>query len=179
MHYLQDVFRSDWAVVTGRPTVPNDEPKAKRTTATGGKSVVQVVPSGPDLPNDVFHDGLTVAIHQAKQRVWIATPYFLPTESLSMALGLAARRGIDVRILIPETSNQRLTDFARGAYLRNLYTDGCQILRYRPSMMHAKAGLIDMMAWVGTANFDVRSMLLNFELAVSGLERCRIRFFFV
>jgi cardiolipin synthase len=125
-----------------------------------------LVPSGPDLRHDALHDALLNAIHRANTRVWIATPYFLPTDSLSEALCVAGRRGVDIRILIPRTSNQKIADFARGAYLRDLQAAGCQVLLFNPSMMHAKAGIIDDSAYVGSNNLDVRSMLLNFEDAL-------------
>ncbi len=127
---------------------------------------MQLVPCGPDTMFDLLHDALVNAIHSAKHRIWIATPYFLPTELLSNALVIAARRGLDVRILLPWRSNQRLADFARGAYLREIQEAGSKILFFHAGMMHAKASVIDDMAYVGSANFDVRSMLLNFEVAL-------------
>ncbi|WP_102109662.1 phospholipase D-like domain-containing protein [Oceaniglobus roseus] len=154
-----DVFRSDWATTGGKeaePTVVG--------TARAGDSKVQLVPSGPDLKDDPLHDGLASAIYSARRRIWIVTPYFLPTEHLEHALSTAARGGVDVRILVPARSNQRIADLARGGYLRGLGAVGCTILRYEGGMIHAKACVIDDMACVGSANFDVRSMLLNFEM---------------
>ena len=127
---------------------------------------MQLVPSGPDTRDDALHDSLVQAIHAASGRIWLVTPYFLPTEQLGQALATAARRGLDVRILLPQKSNQKIADFARGAYLRELADCGCKILRYMPGMLHAKAGIIDDFGWVGSANFDVRSMLLNFEMVL-------------
>ena len=152
------VFASDWQGTGGEP---GDPPPA--ATPTGGPTVAQLAPSGPDLRHDGVHDALVNAIHRATDRVWIATPYFLPTDTLSEALSIAARRGVDVRLLLPRKSNQRIADFARGAYLRELHAAGCNILLFRPGMMHAKAGIIDGSAYVGSLNFDVRSMQLNFE----------------
>tara|TARA_R110002012_G_scaffold52725_3_gene135527 strand:- start:1961 stop:3307 length:1347 start_codon:yes stop_codon:yes gene_type:complete len=152
-----DVFTSDWDV-TGKTIEP-----LICQCAPMGPATVQLVPSGPDTPLDALHDTLVNAIHRARQNVWIATPYFLPTDALGQALATAARRGIDVRIMLPERSNQWTADLARGAYLRDLDGAGCRILRFTPGMLHAKAGVIDDMAWIGSANFDVRSMLLNFE----------------
>ncbi|MGB8623378.1 MAG: phospholipase D-like domain-containing protein [Paracoccaceae bacterium] len=157
-----DVYDSDWDA-TGKTA---REPSRDAAGDGGGSCVSQFVPSGPDMRDDALHDTLLNAIHTSRRRVWIATPYFLPTEQLSRALTIAARRGIDVRLLVPVRSNQRMADFARGAYLRNLWQDGCRVLLYRLGMMHAKMGVIDDCAWVGSANFDVRSMLLNFETAL-------------
>lgn len=152
-----DVFSADWGM-TG-PAQVVQGPGAGAITA-------QLVPSGPDTPDDPLHDALVCAIHRANRSIWLTTPYFLPTEALLQALVTAARRGVDVRIMLPQTSNQWVADLARGAYLRDLHAAGCTILRLRQGMLHAKAGMIDDFAWVGSANFDVRSMLLNFESAL-------------
>ncbi|MDW4499445.1 phospholipase D-like domain-containing protein [Sulfitobacter sp. D35] len=154
-----DVFKSDWSM--GRK---NDErPKLDVHVDRVGDSVVQLVPSGPDSRFDPLHDALVNAIHSAQRRVWIATPYFIPTEHLENALATASRKGRDVRILMPRKSNQWSADIARGPYIRSLQSAGARLLFVEDGMMHAKMGVIDDTAWVGSANFDVRSMLLNFE----------------
>ncbi len=161
-----DVFRSDWAVTRGE-TFEGDF----ATPEPAGTARVQPVPSGPDIPADPLHDTIVNAIHTATRRVWIATPYFLPTEILSHALITAARRGIDVRILLPGRSNQRLADFARGAYLREMQDAGARVLFFQRGMFHAKAGILDDTAFTGSANMDIRSMLLNFEIALFVYDR--------
>lgn len=161
-----DVFAADWGQGSGRDT-PGQSPGI----GAAGPATLQLVPAGPDERLDVLHDGLVSAIHRAENRVWIATPYFIPTEALSLALTTAARRGVDVRIFLPDRSNQWTADLARGAYLRDAAKAGCRICRFLPGMLHAKAGLIDQTGWVGSANFDVRSMLLNFELALFLYDR--------
>jgi cardiolipin synthase len=104
------------------------------------------------------------AVFQAKKRLWIVTPYFVPDETLAQALHLAAHRGIDVQVLIPETSNHRLADMARGTYLRDLQEAGGQVLLYQGGMVHGKALLADdTLAVIGSANFDMRSLFLNYE----------------
>ncbi len=155
-----DVFSADWDVIGAAhgALIAQNIPT--------GTVTAQLVPSGPDTPDDALHDALVCAIHRAERSIWLTTPYFLPTEALLQALGTAARRGVDVRIILPQTSNQWVADLARGAYLRDLHAAGCVILRLRQGMLHAKAGIIDDLAWVGSANFDVRSMLLNFESAL-------------
>ena len=161
-----DLFTTDWpAPEQVAPDLPAAEATPVPVEPTGA-ALVQLVASGPDERLDVLHDGLVNAIHRADARVWIATPYFVPTEALAQALCLAARRGVDVRILLPARSNQWTTDLARGAYLREAARAGCKIRLFTPGMMHGKAGLIDAAGWVGSANFDVRSMLLNFEMAL-------------
>ncbi|MGR3572685.1 phospholipase D-like domain-containing protein [Brevirhabdus sp.] len=166
-----DVFASDWDV-TGRS---QERQLCEASAAEGRNCTVQVIPSGPDTRDDPLHDALVCAIHRARHRVHLATPYFLPTEPLGQALATAARRGVDVRIIVPERSNQWTADLARGAYLREVQRSGCTVLRYPRCMMHAKAGVIDDMAWIGTANFDVRSMLLNFEVTLALYDEATIK----
>ncbi len=153
-----DVFRSDWEVASG-----HDIKLTSPAPKSAGLATVQLIPSGPDIAEDPLHDGLIRALHLAHSRIWIATPYFVPTEPLSNALRIAALRGVDVRIMVPQKSLQPIADFARGAYLRDAETAGAVIHYFTPAMMHAKAMVIDDAAAMGTANFDVRSMLLNFE----------------
>ena len=156
-----DIFGSNWAAASRVPA--SDGPAIFQPAK--GSARVQLVPSGPDMTGDPLHDALVNAMHKASRRVWIVTPYFLPTEFLGNALAIAAKRGVDVRILLPLRSNQRLADFARGAYLREMHDAGCKVLFFQPGMIHAKAGMIDELGYAGSANFDVRSMLLNFETA--------------
>ena len=102
----------------------------------------------------------------AKRRLWIVSPYFLPNEMLAEALQIAVGRGVDVRIVVPEKSDQLLVDLARGQYLSDLCALKCKVLLYTPGMVHAKAMLVDdVAAAVGSANFDSRSMFLNFEVS--------------
>ncbi|MCB1678548.1 MAG: hypothetical protein KDI16_07690 [Halioglobus sp.] len=154
-----EIFRSDWAMAGGR----QESSTAIPVTKTSGGSKVQFVPAGPDVPEDPLHDALIFAIHSAYSRLWVVTPYFLPTPSLSEALAIAARRGVDVRIVVPARSNQVFADLARGASLRELVQCGCHV-HLHPAMIHAKAIIADDLAFLGSANFDARSLLLNFEV---------------
>jgi len=153
------IFISDWKAANGRM-----ESRAAPIPREKGTSKLQIVPAGPDVSEDPLHDALVFACHAAARRVWIVTPYYLPTPALSEALAIAARRGVDVRLLIPAKSNQRLADLARGAWLRDLEDSGCRI-HLHPEMVHAKAVLADGLAFTGSANLDARSLLLNFEMA--------------
>ena len=152
------IFASDW--VAARGNMPDPAPAR---SAAVGRSNVQLVPAGPDVAEDPLHDALVYACHSAHDRLWIVTPYFLPTTDLSQALSIAARRGVDVRVIIPRKSNQITADLARSAWLRELASTGCHI-HLHPEMVHAKAVLTDGLAFAGSANFDARSLLLNFEI---------------
>lgn len=127
-------------------------------------SKVQVVASGPDVPSDTFYDALLTAIYRCEKKIFIATPYFIPDESLSKALILALRRGVEVNILIPKKSDHSLLDLARESHLRQIENAGGRIFLY-PKMMHAKLTLLDQkIAIIGSANMDIRSLLFNYEL---------------
>ncbi|MCA8867922.1 MAG: PLDc N-terminal domain-containing protein [Rhodobacteraceae bacterium] len=154
------VFQSDWKAING-----SQADMAVSVPQSVGDSVLQTIPAGPDQPDDPLHDALVFACHSAKRRVWVSTPYFLPTPALSEALSIAVRRGVDVRLLTPAKSDQMLTDLARGSWLREVQHNGCHIHFY-PEMIHAKAILADQLIFVGSANLDARSLLLNFEMMV-------------
>ena len=161
-HY-EEIFRYDWAFATGEKLAPMTAPA--ELAAGPGNAVIQVVPSGPDVADDSIFAGMLSFIFAARQRVWIVTPYFIPNEMLAEALEIAVRRGVDVRVIVPEKSDQILVDLARGPYLRDLKALGSAPLLYTPSMIHGKAVLVDdVAAAIGSANFDARSMFLNFEV---------------
>src|SRR5207249_5836997 len=108
--------------------------------------------SGPDVTGDPLFDALISALFGASRRIWVVTPYFVPDEMLARALELAARRGVDVRLVVPARSNHPLADLARVSYLRQLHDAGGQVLLFAPGMVHAKAVLIDDdLAIVGSA----------------------------
>jgi cardiolipin synthase len=125
------------------------------------------VGSGPDVASDRIYDALLMSVFAARQRLWIATPYFVPDEALAKAFGLAARRGVDVRILVPARSNHRIADYAGASYLRDIVDAGGQVLCFGPGMMHAKVVVIDdALGILGSANVDMRSLLLDYEIAL-------------
>jgi cardiolipin synthase len=155
---FERLFLSDWARA-GNETVVFPPPPA---TETAGTSIVQLLPSGPDIAEDVLHDSIVLACHRAKRRIAVVTPYFLPSSAISGALSIAVRRGIPVTLVVPERSNQRLADLARASFLREMADAGVTVLAY-PGMVHAKAILVDDCAMAGSANLDIRSLYINFE----------------
>ena len=157
---LETVFQRDWKFAT-KAKLEIDSPSPRESQTDEG---IQILASGPDVERDPLYDFLLSALYAAKKRVWIATPYFIPDESLSKALELAARRGVDVQIWVPAASNHSLADLARATYLHDLFRAGAKI-QYVTQMMHGKVVLIDdEHAVVGSANFDMRSLLTNFEI---------------
>jgi len=161
-----EIFRQDWLFATGRQDkdeqiTPDGQPHFEED------QIAQVVPSGPDVKGDILYNALVAAIHAAEERVSIITPYFIPDDSMMQSLTLAAHRGVNVEVIVPQVSNQRLANLARGPYLRDLTAAGVKVRYYLPGMMHAKVVLIDDdVAMVASANFDLRSMQLNYEVAM-------------
>ena len=161
-HY-GEIFRYDWAFASREKL---NAPAQGESPTQQGECVMQVVPSGPDVSDDELFAGILSFIFAAKRRLWIVSPYFLPNEMLAEALQIALQRGIDVRIVVPEKSDQVLVDLARGQFLRDLSALKCKVLLFTPGMVHAKAMLVDdVVAAVGSANFNSRSMFLNFEVS--------------
>jgi cardiolipin synthase len=165
---VKDLFRlfaQDWTYSTGETIALEAEtPPAKKKKP--GPTMVQVVGDGPDINARPLYSGVMAAIGQAKKSIWVVTPYFIPDEPLSAALTLAARLGNDVRIIIPEHSNHPLVDLASRSLFPDLMEAGVRFYLYRPRMLHAKLIAIDgHLAVVGSANMDIRSFNLNFEVA--------------
>jgi len=158
---LDEICRSDWRFAT-EETLP---PPPRIDLATGGQISTQIVASGPDQRDDVWHIALIKACFEARSRIWIATPYCVPDDSMMNALLTAARSGLEVRLIVPRRSDNVLVDFVGKSYLRELQRAGVQVRRYDGGMMHAKAVLIDEdIAAIGSANLDARSFFLNYEV---------------
>jgi cardiolipin synthase len=159
---VQVSFIEDWYWATGEivpgvvwmPTAPEN-----------GDKKVLIVPSGPadklETASLMFHH----AINSAKERIWIASPYFVPDDAILEALQLAGLRGVDVRILIPDKADHLLVYLAAFSYFDDASRTGVRFFRYTNGFLHQKVMLIDnTTATVGTANFDNRSFRLNFEI---------------
>lgn len=107
------------------------------------------------------------SLFSAQQRIWIVTPYFIPDDVLVKALCIAARRHVDVRIVIPLVSNHRIADIIRQSYVRQIQEAGAKIFQLTPGMMHGKVILIDdSLGIIGSMNMDMRSFFLDYEIAL-------------
>ena len=162
---LHDVFLADWKFACDEDL----EPFTDTEPAEGADCDVlaQVIASGPDVNGDPLHEALLVSIYAAKNRVWLVTPYFIPDTSLMHALRIAVRRGVDVRIITPKKSNHFMADLARASYLHQLHDEGVKVHQFEAGMLHAKAILIDSdLTMLGSANMDMRSLFLNFEVTL-------------
>lgn len=161
---LQRIFLEDWLYASSEvlPSSASYLPDVKRSH---DGSIAQIVGSGPDHDLYAIYQLFFAAISSAKQRVWISTPYFVPDDPMLVALISAGLRKVDVVILIPEQSDNRVVDFAARSYFADLLRAGVKIHTYRPSMLHAKTIVVDDdLSLIGTANMDNRSFRLNFEL---------------
>jgi cardiolipin synthase len=132
-----------------------------------GPITAQVITSGPDTDLEAIHRLHVGAIHAAKHRVWLVTPYFVPGEAAMMALTSAAFAGVDVRLVVPKQSDSRLVTHAARSYFDALLVAGVKVYEYGPRMLHTKTMLIDDdLCLIGSANFDARSFRLNFEICL-------------
>ncbi len=161
---LHHVFRSDWQFASKQETVFEKCPVRDRSE-TG--VTVELVPSGPDVTGDPLYESIITVLFKAQHRVWIITPYFIPDEMMLKAICIAARRGVDVRIVVPLVSNHRLADLVRRSYLRQIQDSGAVVYNYTPGMMHGKVILVDTaLGIVGSMNMDIRSFFLNYEISL-------------
>jgi cardiolipin synthase len=168
-HGLQATFLEDWAFATrGRGALSGEAFQACFPGADRGQHWVQVVASGPDQETYAIEALYFAAIAGAQERLWITTPYFVPSEGLSAALASAALRGVDVRLLLPVRTDSFVVDAAGRTYHDALADAGVKIHLYGPPMVHAKTMVVDHdLAIVGTANLDNRSLRLNFEVVAA------------
>ena len=161
---VQVAFAEDWHWATGQSPALNWEPQA----APGGQNLpVLVLPSGPADERETCTLYFIDLINRARKRLWIASPYFVPDEQFITALKLAALRGVDVKILIPDKTDSKLVQFTGWSYVQELELAGIQLWRHLPGFMHQKVVLMDDTSVIGTANFDNRSFRLNFEITMA------------
>ncbi|PKH64094.1 cardiolipin synthase [Psychrobacter sp. 4Dc] len=132
------------------------------------KVLAQLIPSAPQLTAHVIYNTLVSVIHRANKRIRITTPYFVPDESLSGALTIAAKRGVDVTIIVPEKVDSFLVQHASQAYYQELLDAGVAIALFRGGLLHAKTVVIDDdYCLFGTVNIDMRSFYLNMEVSLA------------
>lgn len=160
---LQASFLSDWSATTKqRVTGPEYYPEARHFT----DDVLQIVPSGPLGKWRTLLQGDSYAIANARRRIWIQTPYYLPSEVLNSTLQTAALAGIDVRLMLPARSDSRVVDLASHSYLDDMMKAGVKILFYTPGFLHSKLLIVDDdLTVIGSANMDFRSFEHNFEVS--------------
>jgi cardiolipin synthase len=166
---LQEAFASDWAFTTEEvldgdlwfPELPDR-----------GSTVARVITDGPDADFEMLRWTLLAALTEAETSVQILTPYFLPDNALVTALNLAALRGVRVDIILPARSNLRFMDWASRGMWWQVLERGCRIWLTRSPFDHSKLMIVDgHWVLVGSANWDARSLRLNFELNLEAYGR--------
>ncbi|OUL26409.1 cardiolipin synthase [Nostoc sp. T09] len=158
---LQASFMQDWYWATRKFIDVNWQIKANREA----NQTAFVLPTGPADQFKACNLFFVNAINQAQTRLWIATPYFVPDEATLTALKLAAIRGVDVRIILPNRPDHLFVYLCSFSYYGEMEAIGIKLYRYKHGFMHQKIILIDeAMAGVGTVNLDNRSFFLNFEV---------------
>jgi cardiolipin synthase len=159
---VQLAFAEDWywvhRVVPDVNWTPTLEPDSDMR--------VLVVPTSPADELEAAELLFTHIANCARERLWIATPYFVPDEQMLGALQLAALRGVDVRVIIPERNDARLVWLSAFSYYNDVLPAGIKVYRHQPGFMHQKVVVSDELACVGTANIDNRSFRINFEITV-------------
>ncbi|MBQ8517919.1 MAG: cardiolipin synthase [Akkermansia sp.] len=156
-------FAEDWQRAIGE-----DLSALAREQEETGTTVCQLIPSGPDdVPVNAWELTLLEMAFRARQRLWLASPYFVPNAAVYAALTAAAQRGVEVRILVPRKGDSLMANLALLSYLPEISNSGIQILAYTPGFLHEKIALADDdTCCIGTANLDERSLRLNFELTL-------------
>ncbi|CAN5265267.1 cardiolipin synthase [soil metagenome] len=166
---VMESFQEDWTFSTGETL---DGPLWLPSTQRGGTAPARTISSGPEQSVDQLMLVLLSAINTATSSLRIATPYFLPDEQVLTALQLAALRGVEVHIVIPARNNHRLMGWAMQAHIRPLLKAGCQIWRSPAPFDHSKlATMDDNWSLIGSANWDARSLRLNFEITMEFHDR--------
>lgn len=156
------VFVEDWAVETGERL---DLPATDDSPNLGTQA--QAVPTGPGAPADSYRRVLLAAVQCARRKLILTSPYFVPDDPTIVSLVMAADRGVEVTLILPQTPDHLFTAAAGRSHFEQLLRAGVSIHLYRPGLLHSKTVTVDdAFALIGSANLDVRSFYLNFELSV-------------
>lgn len=167
--HLMAAFAHEWEfstgeILTGSYWFPDLDAK--------GPIIARGLPAGPDMSRNTIHWTYLAALGQAKSHIRIATPYFLPDAELTTALSLAAMRGVRVDIVLPGKNNLFYMTWAATPVLRDLAANGCNVWLTQQGFDHSKLMTVDgLWSLVGSANWDPRSLRLNFELNVEAYDR--------
>lgn len=168
---LAIVFQTDWQTedeqgsedVDCLPDLTEGGPPAPV-----GSSVVQVLPSGPAFAVDAIEQILLTAVYSARRELIITSPYFVPSESLTLALASAAQRGVAVTVIVPAKVDSKLVRFASRALRDQLLAAGVRLIFFHEGLLHTKSLTIDgTTSLFGTLNMDPRSLRLNFEVTLA------------
>ena len=163
VYMLQLVFIVDWLIRTDKKLI--DMRYFPEMEEIKGESVIQIATSGADSLQETIYQAYFYAIAQAKESIYIQTPYFIPDEALMTALKTAILAGVDVRIMFPASPDHFTVYNASLSYLEEIMALGAKVHLYEKGFIHSKVVLVDReVASVGTANMDIRSFMINSEI---------------
>lgn len=164
---LNCIHAWDWEVETKQRALPAP-PICQPHGDSENIDIVQVIPSGPGMPEEIIHQVLLQSIYQAKRSICITTPYFVPSESLIFALCSVAMRGVDIDIIVPDKNDSLMVEWASRSFFGELLHAGVKIHRFKGGLLHTKSVVIDQHhCLIGTVNLDMRSLWLNFEVTLA------------
>lgn len=166
VNVLSAIHAWDWEFETGErrlPAIPECQ-----LDPLEHHHPIQVVPSGPGMPENLISQVLTLAMHQARKSVCITTPYFVPSADLLATIKMTAQRGVSVDIILPEKNDSYMVQWASRAFYEELMLAGVRIHEFHGGLLHTKSVVIDQkFCLIGTVNIDMRSLWLNFELTLA------------
>lgn len=166
VNVLSAIHGWDWEVETGERILPA-LPECK-VDESEVQHPVQVVPSGPGMPEYLILQVLSIAINQANRSVRITTPYFVPSADLLETLKMTAQRGVNVELVIPHSNDSLMVKWASRAFYTELLEAGVKIYEFYGGLLHTKSVVIDEeFCLIGTVNIDMRSFWLNFEVTLA------------
>ncbi len=160
-------FLFDWHVESGINLNELEEPVKIKPIQRTGSAPIQLIPSGPGYAENGIHDLLLTTLYAARKELILTTPYFVPDNAILAALKSAARRGVDVIIIVPEKNDSRLVHYASRARYGELARSGVKIMAFQGGLLHSKTITVDNdFSLIGSVNLDMRSFWLNFELTL-------------
>lgn len=161
---LAAAFFADWELETGERA---DLTGMEHKFVPKGPAPVQVIPSGPGLEPALIHHLLLTTIYNAREELTLTTPYFVPDEALQTALCVAAAKGVEVNLIIPEKCDSRMVRYASSSRFEDLLNAGVRIFRFRGGLLHTKTISVDRQyCLIGSVNFDMRSVWINHEVTL-------------
>jgi len=161
------IYSCDWEIETGHKILPQLPHKKILENKYNKDSSIQVIASGPGFPENMIHQALLTAIYSARNELIMTTPYLVPSEDLLYAICTAAQRGVKVSIIIPLCHDSILVKWASRVFFSELLEAGVKIYQFKKGLLHSKSILVDQqLSLIGTANLDMRSLWLNFEITL-------------
>jgi cardiolipin synthase len=161
---IERIFIADWCQATDETPMSLADLLRERSPHVG-EARIEIISSGPDCEDDPLWEAYVRLFSNCKRSITVVTPYFVPDRTLFRLLVTAAHAGRHVKIMVPRRSDHRLLDLARRWYLRTLREAGAEILFFKPDVLHAKLVVVDdEQLVVGSANLDMRSLFLNYEI---------------